>query len=105
MVIAQLFFGRNIPGRAPLTDVEWSEFAAEVVSREFPDGFTTLDAEGRWRDAQSGTIIREPTKVLWVAIDPGSSPGSRLDSVMAAYRQRFNQVSVGVLTTNACGAF
>ena len=46
MTVVELFFGRDIPGRAPLTDREWSDFAASVVSKEFPDGFTVTDGDG-----------------------------------------------------------
>src|SRR5258708_15618831 len=62
MVLAQLFFGRDIPGRLPLTDAEWSGFAAQVISREFPHGFTVLDGDRQWLDPQTNVISREPTQ-------------------------------------------
>jgi hypothetical protein len=44
MVVTQLFFGRDIEGRGPLTDAEWSDFAANILARDFPDGFTVNGA-------------------------------------------------------------
>lgn len=70
MVIAELFFGRDIPGRQPLTAAEWSEFSAQILTREFPDGSTSFDGEGRWRDPSTGEIVREPSKIVIVAVDP-----------------------------------
>ena len=70
MLVAELFFGRNINGRAPVTDAEWAEFAAWVITANFPDGFTVFDGNGQWRNPQTGRIGHEPTKILLVAAKP-----------------------------------
>jgi Protein of unknown function (DUF3574) len=103
MRVTELFFGRDIAGRAPLTDSEWSEFAASVISKEFPAGFTVLDGDGQWRDA-SGRIVSERTKVLLVATSADEITDN-IARVRDAYHQTFNQTSVGVVTYAACGAF
>ena len=54
MLVAELFFGRNIKGRQPLTDAEWAEFAVQTITPNFPDGFTVFDGEGQWRNPQTG---------------------------------------------------
>jgi len=38
MLVAELFFGRGIKGREPLTDTEWAEFTAQIITPNFPDG-------------------------------------------------------------------
>ena len=43
ILVAELFFGRDIKGRQPLTDAEWAEFAAQTISPNFPEGFTAFD--------------------------------------------------------------
>ena len=43
MLVAELFFGRNVPGRAPVSEAEWADFAAQVITRYLPDGFTVHD--------------------------------------------------------------
>src|ERR1700733_7032850 len=70
MVVAELFFGRDVPNRAPVSDAEWSDFAANVIAASFPDGFTTFDGDGQWRNPQTNKVSREPTKILLVAIPP-----------------------------------
>jgi hypothetical protein len=103
--IAQLFFGRDIPGRGPLTDAEWNDFAAHAITPQFPDGFTVMDGDGQWYDQASGKLIHERSKILLVAADPDSDLKARIGSVIAAYRRQFKQRSVGVITSEACGVF
>jgi hypothetical protein len=103
--IAQLFFGRDIPGRGPLTDAEWDDFVARAVTPQFPDGFTVTDGTGQWYDQSSGKLLHEPSKILLVAADPDSDLKTRIGSVIAAYRTQFRQRSVGVITSEACAAF
>ncbi len=103
--IGQLFFGRDIPGRGPLTDAEWDDFAARSITPQFPDGFTVMDGAGQWYDQGSGKLIHEQTKILVVAADPDSDLKTRIGSVITAYRTEFKQRSVGVITSEACGAF
>lgn len=105
MLVAELFFGRDIAGRTPLSEAEWRAFAAEFVTPNFPDGFTAFDAEGQWRNPETGAVSSEPTKVLLVAAPRSSDLAPRLSSVIEAYKARFRQQSVGILTRDSCAAF
>lgn len=105
MAQVEIFFGRDIPGRAPLTEAEWSDFVARVITAQFPDGFTVLDGQGQWLDQRTGQTVHEPSKILLAAADPESDLTARIGAVTDAYRKEFNQQSVGVMTSAACGAF
>jgi len=106
MLVAELFFGRNIPGRAPVTEAEWADFVARVITPNFPDGFTVFDgALGQSRDPQSGVITREPPKILLAAAYPRPDLKDRIAATIEAYRARYPQKSVGLLTRWECGAF
>ena len=105
MLVAELFFGRNIPGRAPVSEAEWADFVARVITPNFPDGFTVLDGAGQWRDPQSGVIAREPPKILLAAAYPRPDLKDRVAATIEAYRARYPQKSVGLLTRWECGAF
>ena len=105
MFVAELFFGRGISGREPLTDAEWTEFAARIVTPNFPDGFTVFDGEGQWRDTQTGHIARDRTKILLIAAKREPDLGRRLAAVIDAYKTQFHQLSVGVITRDSCAAF
>jgi Protein of unknown function (DUF3574) len=105
LAIVELFFGRSIPGRAPLTEAEWSDFAARVIAQQFPDGFTVFDGDGQWFDQATGRTVHERSKILYTAADPESDLKSRIGAVVEAYRKQFHQRSVGIVTHLACAAF
>jgi hypothetical protein len=105
MLVAELFFGRNIKDRAPLTDLEWSTFAADTITPSFPDGFTVFDGYGQWRNPQTGHIAHDPTKILLVAAKRGPDLADRLRAAIDAYKARFHQQSVGIITRDSCAAF
>ena len=105
MARVELFFGRDIPGREPLTEREWSDFAASVIAKEFPDGFTVMEGDGEWRDPAMQRITHERSKILIVAAPKSSDLASRVVRVRDAYRRMYRQTSVGVLTYDACGEF
>ncbi|HEY8610573.1 MAG TPA: DUF3574 domain-containing protein [Roseomonas sp.] len=105
--IAELAFGRNgRDGTLRVTDPDWSTFLAEEATPRFPDGLTSLDAQGQWR-APDGHIAREPAKLLWLVL-PGASLGgaaARTEPLAAAYRARFGQESVLRSLRLGCAAF
>ena len=105
MLVAELFFCRGIRGREPLTEAEWAEFAAQIVTPNFPDGFTVFDGEGEWRNPRTGHIARDPTKILLVAVPRTPDLARRLSAVIEAYKVRFHQQSVGIITRDSCAAF
>jgi hypothetical protein len=105
MFEAQLFFGRDISGRGPVSDTEWSGFAAETLTKNFPDGFTVADGEGQWFDPDSKAVIREPSKIVTIVAPRDGDLGARLNAVARAYREKFHQQSVGVVTAPVCAAF
>lgn len=104
--VAEAYFGRSSGGRDVVDEAAWARFLDEVVTPAFPDGLTVLDAAGQWRNRE-GRIGRERSKVLVVAL-PGGTPDqavARLAPVTAAYRARFAQESVMVVTRSACVGF
>ena len=105
MLIAELFFGRAIEGRGELTEAEWTKFSAETITPNFPDGFTVFDGAGQWRNPQTRQIFRDPTKILLIAAKRSPDLAGRLAAVMDAYKARFHQQSVGLITRDSCAAF
>ncbi len=104
--IAEAYFGRNVKGRAPVTDAEWTRFMAEVVTPAFPDGLTVLDGLGQWRNA-AGQISREDSKVLLLVL-PGqdqAAASARLAPVTATWKARFAQESVLTVFRTGCAGF
>jgi hypothetical protein len=106
MVVIEMFFGRDLPGRFPVRDVEWADFVARQVAPRFPDGFTVFDATGQWLSPTHKRVAHEATKVVRIVV-PGDGPDlpKRVRDVGAMYKSRFRQESVGVTTEEACAVF
>jgi hypothetical protein len=105
MLVAELFFGRDIRGRGALSDAEWSEFAAQTLTPNFPDGFTVTDGNGQWQNPATREITRQPTKIVLLAAKRTPDLGARLSAVIDAFKTRFHQQSVGIITRDSCAAF
>ncbi|MBF5014732.1 DUF3574 domain-containing protein [Burkholderia pseudomultivorans] len=102
---ADLLFGRDIAGRAPVSDAERAAFLADVVTPRFPDGFTYWDAQGQWRDRVTGRITQEASFVVRIVADDTPDTRTRLNAIRDAYAQRFHQESVGITLVPVCASF
>ena len=105
MFVAELFFGRGTNGPGSPTDREWASFAVQIITPNFPDGFTVFDGEGQWRDPRSGRLARERTKILLVAARQTGDLTRRVTAVIDAYKTEFRQQTVGIITQEKCAAF
>jgi len=105
MGVVHLYFGRSIRGRSPLTNAEWDTFAAEVLTRSFPNGFTAYDGDGQWLNPKTGAVVRERTRIVTVAAQDSRALAAGVAAVADAYRKRFHQDSVGIVSEDACAAF
>jgi hypothetical protein len=103
--LAQLYFGRGMPDGGEVAEEAWAAFVATELSPRFPAGFTVVDAAGQWRDPRTGAIETERTKLVQIAAPASDETARRLETVRAAYRTRFAQSSVGLVTTPACAEF
>ncbi len=110
--VAELLFGRAIPGGGPggdggtVSEAEWQDFLAGTVTPAFPDGLTVQAAEGQWRGAD-GTVQREAAQRLLLVL-PGedlATAATRSAALAEAYRSRFRQESVLRIHHSACIAF
>lgn len=104
--VAELAFGRNAGATLRVTDADWSAFLAEEATPRFPEGLTSLDGQGQWRDAQ-GLILREPAKILWLVLRRVTleDAQARTEALAAAYRTRFSQQSVLSVLHGSCTSF
>ena len=106
MVVAELFFGRDRVGRKIVSDAQWADFLATVVTPHFPDGLTVFDGYGQWRNPATGFIGRSPhVKIVLIAAKPSPDLAGRFTAVTEAYKTRFQQRSVGIITRDSCAAF
>lgn len=104
MIEVDLLFGRNIGGKVGVTDARWTAFLASEVTPRFPDGLTVFDAAGQWQDTKTHNVVREPSKIVRI-ITMDADAQAKIDAVVEAYKKRFRQRSVGVVTRPACVSF
>jgi uncharacterized protein DUF3574 len=87
-----LYFGLTRATGA-ISQLEWQLFLRDEVTRRFPDGLTSWDAQGQWRSS-SGTIDQERAKVLLIVHAETAEARRSVQEVISAYRRQFEQQSV-----------
>jgi len=81
----QMFFGRNIPNGGFVSDLNLQAFIEGVLDVAF-DGYTMQHVSGVWKGEH------EPTLLVTVC----TSWPEKVTDVAKAYRNAFNQDSVGI---------
>jgi hypothetical protein len=98
--VAELLFGRS-----NVSDFDWNRFLDAEITPRFPDGLTVYDARCQWRNPQTRKISRERSKVVMIAMPPDAGNEARLREIVAAYKTRFKQQSVGLILRPSCVSF
>ncbi len=93
-----LYFGRNIagvarPDSAVVSQSDWRAFVDDAFRRWIPSGSTEADAAGHY--VVDDALVAESTKVVTVVHPAVPALDAGIDSVIAVYRRRFKQESVG----------
>lgn len=102
---SEMYFGLLRPnGGAAITEQEWENFVATVITPRFPAGLTVFNGAGQWRTA-AGHIEREPSKVLVILHPATEALDAKIDEVRRLYCERFNQEAVMKVTSPASVAF
>jgi Protein of unknown function (DUF3574) len=101
----ELMFGRNIGRRLGVSNATWSRFLAREVTPRFPEGLSVIDAAGQWQDREHGRVVREPSKLVMIVTADDLASRDKIAAIVAAYKDRFRQQSVGVVTRPVCAAF
>ena len=102
MLRVELYFGMGVHGRRPVSESEWARFVTHELTHRFP-GLTVLDARGAWRKGEHE--MREHSKMVVVVIEDGPATRNAITEVADAYKQRFHQSAVGIVTQAVCAAF
>jgi hypothetical protein len=103
--VAELMFGRNIGGRLGVNEADWSRFVDREIITRFPKGLTVFNAAGQWRDEATQKIVREPSKIVQIVLPGQAGDIVQLNEIVAAYKRRFKQQSVGMIVRPACVSF
>src|SRR5260221_13953695 len=86
-VATQLFFGLSRPDGTNVSEAEWQDFLAEIVTPRFPAGFTVSVAEGQWRSDAPAAILRESSRILLIVRRDGEDE-SGIAALIDAHKTR-----------------
>ena len=89
-----LYFGRDKQGGGEVSEAEWAQFVAEIVTPRFPDGLSVLNVEGQAREPSGGRIVRERTKLVVVVVFDAPAHRPKVGEIVEAYNARFGQHGV-----------
>jgi hypothetical protein len=102
MLRVEMYFGRNVRFGTPVSEGQWTRFVAREMTPRFP-GLTILDAQGAWRENERE--VREKTKLVIVALPDTAANREQIAAAAEAYKKRFRQMSVGIMTQLVCASF
>ena len=100
----ELYLGRGLGGDAVVSEEAFQSFLADEVTPLFPDGLSVIDVAGQFRDNE-GNVVREPTKLLILLVPDVVAVASDVETIVAAYKERFDQQTVLHSEQPACVAF
>ena len=103
--VVELLFGRNIGARTGVSEQAFRRFIDADVTPRFPDGFTVIDMSGHYRDTKRDRIIREPGKLILIALADETAGMTKVRELIDTYKRRFEQQSVGLITRLSCVSF
>jgi len=103
---AELVFGRSSDDvtHPSVTDADFTQFLDEEVSPRFPDGLTVIDAQGRWA-SPAGKAVAEQSKMVMIVLPGHPDDARKLDALREAYKLRYHQQSVMLMTHGDCVSF
>jgi hypothetical protein len=100
VIRSELYFGRDLPTGGEVSDEQFQQFLAEIVTPRFPDGLSVMEASGQWQ-GRDGRIVRERSKMLLI-YHPADGPSQRkVHEIADEYARRYGQDSVMRVTTKA----
>lgn len=93
-VQTDMYFGLLQPDGNAISDSAWNVFVQTQVSKVFSDGFTVIDAKGKWMDTQNKQLISEPSRIVISVNNMTEKLSKQIDSLRIIYRHLFHQQSV-----------
>ena len=91
--------------RGPWSEARWQRFLDEVVTPEFPAGFSVVDAYGQWKSSRDGKIYGLISKVVVILHAATPEDEARIERVRANFKALTGQESVLRGTQPATVAF
>jgi hypothetical protein len=96
-VATHIYCGRNIPAGGEVSEEQFAAFLETDVTPAFPAGLTAYDTYGQMKTSE-GMIVKQKTKVLLLVHDNSQASLDAIHKIVAAYRSKFGNPQVMVMT-------
>jgi hypothetical protein len=83
----------------------WAKFLAEEITPRFRNGLTVSDGKGQWRAPDRRAAAHERSKIVLLVTSADEAARDQISAIVSAYKRRFRQQSVDVLTRRVCASF
>ena len=103
-VRTEIYLGRNLPGGREISRKEFGDYLNTVLTKEFPQGLTVVDAYGQMMEP-GGKILKQATWLVIVVHENTSARTKAVDDAVAAYRARFKKAQVMRLSSPTSATF
>jgi hypothetical protein len=91
-VVDSLYFGTAMPG-GQVTESDWQQFVANVITPRFPKGVTSWAAAGQWQN-RDGSLSREKSYVVLLVHPNMPQCDHAISEIVSIYKKRFRQEAV-----------
>lgn len=92
-VKTELYFGLSRNDSGLVTEEEWQAFEDTVITLAFPNGSTTHDTKGKWRN-EYGTVISEKSKVVVLINELAPDVSVQVNNLREKYKRYHHQTAV-----------
>lgn len=91
----ELYFGMNKADGSIVSEDEWEKFLSEEVTPRFPQGFTSLQANGQYQGI-NGVIVKENSRVIvfLYPLNKRRLVSRKIEQIRNLYKRKFLQESV-----------
>lgn len=103
MTRSEVYFGLSRPDGTLVSADAFGTFVAAEIAPRFPDGFTILNAQGHWREADGDLVTEESRLLILFTTTPAQARA--IDEICHAYRDQFGQEAVLRATSPAWVTF
>jgi hypothetical protein len=92
---SELFFAVGLHGREPsISEEAWLAFLDEVVTPEFPAGFSYAPLYGQWKGRASPAPVRLDSMVIIILHPDTPEDRARVQAVRDGWNERYQHESV-----------
>lgn len=91
-VVDSPYFGTDMLG-GQVTEKDWQQFLAKVITPRFPRDVTSWVAAGQWQN-HDGSLTRERSHVVLIVHDDLPQSYKSIGEIVSTYKERFRQEAV-----------